>query len=247
MSYSMPPPPEPNADNEALTRWAAGLLGIPLSEAPKQALSLRQPWGFAVIDLGKDIENRLWPSFKEGWYFIHASTGCTAIEYESALDIIEQAAGADKAATVPPLKELQRGGIIGAFRIGPSGDKDAKLGMNPWAFAGQHHIPIYEARKLPFVPCRGYMKWFPPNVPPPGEAPPPAPEDDQSTWPPIEERIGWTCEVAAPTEKLPTRVVRGVVEGCHDDGRFMRIRTSTRGPGRWVKTSDGQNWKRPKK
>ena len=38
-----------------------------------KALSIRQPWPYAIFHLGKDIENRDWPSAYTGSLLIHAS------------------------------------------------------------------------------------------------------------------------------------------------------------------------------
>jgi hypothetical protein len=41
--------------------------------SPLTALSLKQPWAFAVLCLGKDIENRTWRSGFRGRVILHAS------------------------------------------------------------------------------------------------------------------------------------------------------------------------------
>ena len=38
-----------------------------------KAISLRQPWPWAIFNLGKDIENRRWPTKHRGPLLIHAS------------------------------------------------------------------------------------------------------------------------------------------------------------------------------
>jgi hypothetical protein len=38
-----------------------------------KTLSVRQPWAFAILHLGKDIENRSWPTDYRGPLAIHAS------------------------------------------------------------------------------------------------------------------------------------------------------------------------------
>ena len=45
---------------------------LSLCEAPI-ALSLRQPWVYAILHLGKDIENRTWRSRYRGRVILHAS------------------------------------------------------------------------------------------------------------------------------------------------------------------------------
>lgn len=50
--------------------------------APQRALSIRQPWAWAILYAGKRVENRSWYTAYRGQIFIHAGL---AVEYE-ALD-----------------------------------------------------------------------------------------------------------------------------------------------------------------
>lgn len=43
-----------------------------------KALSIRQPWAFSILHLGKDVENRKWGTSYRGPLLIHAAKGCTA-------------------------------------------------------------------------------------------------------------------------------------------------------------------------
>jgi ASCH domain. len=73
-----------------------------------KVLSVRQPWAWALIFGGKDIENRYWTTKYRGPIAIHASKGLTRKEFEIAkeymLEIIPR---------VPNMDELDRGAIIG--------------------------------------------------------------------------------------------------------------------------------------
>lgn len=96
-------------------------------DLPKLALSVRQPWAWAIIHAGKDIENRSWalrgrhpsPNAKMartvGRVAIHASSGMTRDEYEDAADTIESIVGKANACPAPAL--LVRGGIIGTVEV----------------------------------------------------------------------------------------------------------------------------------
>ena len=42
-----------------------------------KALSLRQPWAWAVVEAGKDVENRRWNTKFRGDFLIHAASGWT--------------------------------------------------------------------------------------------------------------------------------------------------------------------------
>ena len=88
------------------------------------ALSVRQPWAFAIAYLGKDRENRQWhamPKYR-GPLLIHASKGCTRREYDAAIAFMDsrgiffsrhQRGPENTAKPLPPtFKELQLGGIV---------------------------------------------------------------------------------------------------------------------------------------
>lgn len=62
---------------------------------PRLALSVRQPWAWALIHAGKNIENRIWrrpnPAMTQrGVVAIHASSGMTRAEYEDVRDWIAE-------------------------------------------------------------------------------------------------------------------------------------------------------------
>lgn len=51
-------------------------------------LSVRQPWASLIINGGKDIENRDWPTRVRGRVGIHSSARMTREEMESACDFM---------------------------------------------------------------------------------------------------------------------------------------------------------------
>jgi hypothetical protein len=50
-----------------------------------KALSVRQPWAWAIIYALEDIENRGWPIHYRGDILIHAAKTCTKKEYQLAI------------------------------------------------------------------------------------------------------------------------------------------------------------------
>lgn len=46
-----------------------------------KALSIRQPWAWAILHAGKDVENRMWSSKVRGTILVHASGSMTRKEY----------------------------------------------------------------------------------------------------------------------------------------------------------------------
>lgn len=84
---------------------------------PKLALSVRQPWAWAIIHAGKDIENREWkctnPGLRQrGRVAIHASAGMTRDDYQEGF---AQMRGLGIRCPAPA--DLIRGAVIGSVEI----------------------------------------------------------------------------------------------------------------------------------
>lgn len=123
------------------------------------AISIRQPWAWLILNAGKDIENRDWPTNFRGRVLIHASKTCTKREYEEALDFMADRLilqGLYK--NIPSIKGMDRGGIVGSVEIVDC----VTASESPW-FMGQHGFVLRSPRPLPFVPFKGMLGFF--NVP----------------------------------------------------------------------------------
>lgn len=114
------------------------------------ALSVRQPWAWMIIHGGKDIENRDWNTRFRGKVLIHAAKGCTRDEYEDAAWFAES-----QGIKVPPLKELERGGIVGIVDITDCVSKSD----SPWFF-GKFGFVLTRPKAIPFLPCKGALGFF---------------------------------------------------------------------------------------
>lgn len=79
-----------------------------------RALSVRQPWAWAILHAGKDIENRDWPTKFRGTVALHAAKGLTREEHLWASMDIEERSGLRPPA-YPMLAE--RGFIVGLVDI----------------------------------------------------------------------------------------------------------------------------------
>lgn len=151
---------------------------------PEFALSVRQPWAWAIIHARKDIENRSWSAriaalrtalaFR-GPVCIHASKGMTRDEYEGALDVFHDCG----LINWPKPHELLRGGIIGTVEIVDV----VRKSDSPW-FSGSVGLVLANPKPVAFIPSTGalgYFKWQPnpegaPDAParwmlPPGQRP----------------------------------------------------------------------------
>lgn len=122
---------------------------------PRLALSIRQPWAWAIIFAGKDIENRSWchpnPALNfRGEFAVHAAKGMTRDEYEDARDFMERFG-----VFVPAPHELKRGGIIGVASVTDIVSQSA----SNW-FMGPRGLQLADAQYLPFVPAVGQLGFF---------------------------------------------------------------------------------------
>lgn len=133
-------------------------------DLPDKALSIRQPWAWAILNAGKDIENRDWPTRFRGAVCIHAAKGMTRAEYEDCLSTcheISRSKPFPSGLTMPPFAELQRGGIVGVADIIGCVENSA----SPWYF-GRYGFVLRNVHVVDFIPVKGALGFFDwrPNV-----------------------------------------------------------------------------------
>ena len=115
---------------------------------PKMALSIRQPWAWAIVYGGKDIENRDWATRFRGPVAIHAAKGVRKQEYADAASFIAAVTG-----RVPDV--VDRGGIIGVAEIADCiSESDS-----PWFF-GRYGFVLKNVRPVTFIPVKGALGFF---------------------------------------------------------------------------------------
>jgi hypothetical protein len=125
-------------------------------EIPHLALSVRQPWAWALLYAGKDLENRDWrptiPGPKQrGWIAIHASKGMTKAYYQEAAAYMRDRLGI----ICPGPQDLPRGGIVGSVVIVDLVTKSD----SPWFF-GPYAFVLRDARPCSFRPASGVLGFF---------------------------------------------------------------------------------------
>ena len=153
---------------------------------PVKALSVRQPWAWAILRAGKDVENRSAAALRHmriepfSSIALHASKGMTRDEYEEAAEFM-----ATLGVVCPAPNLLPRGGIVGAFEV----EGVVSASASPWFF-GPRGIALKRARACEFVAARGALglfdwrplpdggpeppaRWMTPKPGVVGEAPPP--------------------------------------------------------------------------
>lgn len=127
---------------------------------PSIALSIRQPWAWAIVHGGKDVENRTTFAVTKGGFTprpvaIHAARGMTRAEYEDAAEFM-----ARLGVTCPPPAELVRGAIVGTATV----TAVVKQSASPW-FMGPRGLLLADQTALsvpiPATGALGYFAWAP--------------------------------------------------------------------------------------
>lgn len=147
-----------------------------MSSIPHLALSVRQPWAWAIIHGGKDVENRTRFAIDKGGMremvgkriAIHAGKGMTQDEYHGALVTFGEAG-----AHCPMPDALLRGGIIGTVEvvdvISTQADlRDKRAARSPWFF-GPCALVLSAPLPVDFVGSAGQLgmfAWMRNNLPP---------------------------------------------------------------------------------
>lgn len=109
-----------------------------------KALSIQQPWAWAILNCGKDIENRTWQTSIRGRILIHAGKRVDA----EGIDFLE-----DLGIVVPSKFEL--GGIVGSVSIGDC----VKHSTSKWFF-GPFGFVLSDPETMPFRQMRGQLGFF---------------------------------------------------------------------------------------
>lgn len=123
-----------------------------------KAISIRQPWAWLIINAGKDIENRCWPTKLRGRVLVHAAKGMTSDEYKDVEDFL--AMHPSSGIQLPPASTLERGGIIGSVEIVDC----VAESKSPWFF-GPYGFVLRNPIPMPFSPLRGQLGFFDVEVP----------------------------------------------------------------------------------
>lgn len=126
-----------------------------MTEIPRLALSVRQPWAYCLAVGWKPVENRSWRRPNPGLNFrgpfaIHASTGMTREEYDGCSELC-----AALGHSLPPPADLLRGGIVGFGTVVEIVEEHD----SPWFF-GPRALVIAGARPVDFIAVGGRLGFF---------------------------------------------------------------------------------------
>lgn len=128
-----------------------------MNALPEIALSVRQPWAWAIVAGHKVIENRSAGSIRAGRMIcrriaIHAATGLKQAEYEWAVWRLDR-----HGVTCPRPEALVRGAIVGAVDV-----VDIVSESDSEWFGGQMGLVLENAvmcDPIPAAGALGYFKW----------------------------------------------------------------------------------------
>lgn len=131
-----------------------------------KALTIRQPWAFAICRLGKRVENRSWSTNHRGPILIHAAAGCGKAEMGLSLREIQRAMSDPEARSraLGPVFAREamgapRGAIVALATLGsallPAFDGRAR---DPWHMPNQYGLRLSDVLVLDRpIPCKGRL------------------------------------------------------------------------------------------
>jgi hypothetical protein len=123
-----------------------------------KALSIRQPWAWLILNAGKDIENRSWPTKLRGRFLVHAASGMTNEEYCDGLEFAMRIADIQLLRDLPSFQEMKQkwcGGLIGSVELVDCVESSA----SPW-YMGQIGFVLRSPQSWPFIPYKGRLQFF---------------------------------------------------------------------------------------
>ena len=115
-----------------------------------RAVSIKQPWAWAIIFGGKDIENRTWAPRYRGPLLIHAGKRVIAGDYEKVCLYLRE-----DGRPMPKLSDLVHGGIIGQVDL-----VDVVENHDSHWFGGPLGWVLKNPKPLQFQQCKGRLGLF---------------------------------------------------------------------------------------
>lgn len=117
-----------------------------------KALSIQQPWAWAILYGGKDIENRTWPTHYTGSFLVHAGK---KFDHEGYRWIYEHQYSLFPLIDIPHRDNFPMGGIVGKSNIIDCvSHHTSPFFFGPWGFVLKDSIP------LKFISYRGKLGFF---------------------------------------------------------------------------------------
>lgn len=113
-----------------------------------KTLSIRPPWAWAMLHLGKRIENRTWDTRHRGPILIHAGKSVTADDYEYMIR------HCSRMGMKPPAKaDFLKGGIVARANLVDIVEKS----RDPWFVKGCFGWVLEDLEPVDFFPVNGKL------------------------------------------------------------------------------------------
>jgi len=122
---------------------------------PIQALSVRQPWAYAILHGGKTIENRSWPTQLRGTIALHAGRSMEPDDVAAFFRFIEERGLSGSWLQRNAVDNLPRGAVVGLVDLVDC----VKTSTSPW-FEGPYAFVLENPREINPIYCRGAQKFF---------------------------------------------------------------------------------------
>lgn len=119
-----------------------------------KAISIQQPWAWAVVNGFKPIENRDWSTTYRGEVLIHAGRADAGMESWHAVRARLRDCG-DDPEELPELEALAKGGIVGRANL----IDVVRTSSSPW-FSGPFGFVFSQATPLRLIRCSGRLGLF---------------------------------------------------------------------------------------
>ncbi|MCL5669909.1 MAG: ASCH domain-containing protein [Acidobacteria bacterium] len=118
-----------------------------------KALTIRQPWAYAILHLGKDVENRSWRTNHRGPLLIHAAAYHERHPREALAENMPRPPSDESLTNIP------EGSIVGIVDVVGC----VKNSKSRWAQKGSWHWVIENPRPIRPIECKGRLGlWTPP-------------------------------------------------------------------------------------
>lgn len=125
-----------------------------MSGLPDKAISIRQPWAFAIIHGGKDIENRTWNTKFTGPICVHAGAGHKKADWDLFRSWVRSKPELLAWQFITP-DDMKTGGIVGTVNI----DGCCWISESPW-FMGPVGFQLSNPQPTEFIPVKGALSLF---------------------------------------------------------------------------------------
>jgi hypothetical protein len=119
-----------------------------------KALSINQPWAWAIVYGGKDIENRKWKTNFRGEFYIHAG-----LKYDKTGEIWLAKHFSNLYLNSFDRSKCKMGGIIGKANLVDC----VNTSESPWFF-GPYGFVLDYIREVEYIPCAGRLNFFVPII-----------------------------------------------------------------------------------